>query len=131
MFSGFQINLYAVDVERCVAFYAAIGFSESFRTPRDGPPIHVELRWRDLTLGVASVESARADHGLAVSAEGNAMELCLWCDETDAAYASLLAAGGTSMSEPHDWLDGSLRVAWVADPEGNPIELVQRLAPQR
>lgn len=128
MFTGVQINLYADDVERCAAFYTEIGFAERFRTPPDGPPIHVELRLLDLTLGIASVASARAAHGLPVSSDGNAMEVCLWCDDTDAAFARLLEAGAAPLSQPHDWLDGRLRVAWVADPEGNPIELVQRRA---
>lgn len=46
-------------------------------------------------------------------------------DDTDATYAGLLAHGATAMSEPHDWL-GTLRVAWVVDPDGHPVELVQR-----
>jgi hypothetical protein len=29
------------------------------------------------------------------------------------------------MSAPHDWLE-TLRVAWVADPDGHPVELVQK-----
>ena len=48
-----------------------------------------------------------------------------WTDDTDGAFARLLAAGARALSEPHDWL-GTLRVAWVADPDDNPIELVQR-----
>ena len=44
----------------------------------------------------------------------------------DAAFARLTAAGGRALSEPHDWLDGTLRVAWVADLDGNPVELVER-----
>jgi predicted enzyme related to lactoylglutathione lyase len=53
------------------------------------------------------------------------MEVVVWTDDADAAYARLVAAGAPALSEPHDWL-GTLRVAWVADPEGNPVELVQR-----
>jgi hypothetical protein len=32
-----------------------------------------------------------------------------------------------SVSRPHDFL-GSLRAAWVMDPDGNPVEIVSRLA---
>ncbi|MEU5563084.1 VOC family protein [Micromonospora musae] len=42
-----------------------------------------------------------------------------------ASFARLVAAGARVLSEPHDWL-GALRVAWVADFDDNPIELVQR-----
>jgi hypothetical protein len=38
--------------------------------------------------------------------------------------ARLTAAGAKPLSEPHDWLD-DLRLAWVADPDLNPIQLVQ------
>jgi glyoxylase I family protein len=124
VFHSPQINLYVEDVPRSVAFYERLGFAESFRTPAAGQPIHVELVLDGFKLGIAAVASARADHGLDVSPEGNAAELCLWTDDTDAAYAALLSYGATAMSEPHDWLD-RLRVAWVADPDGNPIELVQ------
>jgi catechol 2,3-dioxygenase-like lactoylglutathione lyase family enzyme len=125
MFRSPQINGYVEDVPRAVAFYTQLGFAETFRTPVDGVPIHVELSLDGFRLGLASVASARADHGLAVSSEGNAIEICLWTDDVDAGHARLLALGATSMSEPHDWLGGRLRVAWVADPDGNPIELVQ------
>jgi catechol 2,3-dioxygenase-like lactoylglutathione lyase family enzyme len=123
VFRSPQINLYVEDVLRSVAFYERVGFTETFRTPADGAPIHVELVLDGFKIGVADVRSARADHGLDVSPDGKAIEICLWTDDADAAYAALLDAGATSMSEPHDWL-GRLRVAWVADPDGNPIELV-------
>jgi uncharacterized glyoxalase superfamily protein PhnB len=125
MFTELQINLYVDDVERALAFYAAIGAEESFRTPTDGVPVHVEVRLAGVTLGLASVDAARQDHGLDVSSAGNAAELGLWTDDLDAAFDALLAAGGTSMAEPVD-LPNGLRVAWVADPDGNPLHLVMR-----
>jgi hypothetical protein len=76
-------------------------------------------------LGIADVESARRDHGLDVTAEGRGGEICVWTYETDGAYVDLLAHGATLMSEPHDRL-AELRVAWVTDPDGHPVELVQR-----
>jgi catechol 2,3-dioxygenase-like lactoylglutathione lyase family enzyme len=74
------------------------------------------------------VTSAVADHGidLDLSKPDRGMELVLWTDDADAAFARLTAAGARVLSEPHDWLGGTLRVAWVADPDNNPIELVQR-----
>jgi catechol 2,3-dioxygenase-like lactoylglutathione lyase family enzyme len=111
-----------------VAFYRVLGFAETFRTPAEGPPLHVELRLDGFTLGVASAASAAADHGVPV-AEGPArgMEVAVWCDDVDAAVALLVDAGGRLLSAPKPWL-GTLRVAWVTDIDGNPVELVQRLA---
>jgi predicted enzyme related to lactoylglutathione lyase len=128
VFTGFQVNMYADDVEPGVAFYAALGLEETYRYAPAGEPLHVELRGGGLTIGIASVRAAREEHGLEVSQEGAAMELVLWWDDVDAAYARALAAGATAMREPHDFQDGRLRVGWVMDPLGNPLELVQTRA---
>ena len=128
MFSAPQVNIYSADVVRSVGFYRSLGFEETFRTPADGAPIHVELVLDGFKIGIASVDSAVADHGLPLdlTQPGRGMEIVLWTDDTDAAYARLVAAGAKPLSTPHDWL-GSLRVAWVADLDDNPIELVQRV----
>jgi catechol 2,3-dioxygenase-like lactoylglutathione lyase family enzyme len=128
MFSTPQVNIYSADVVRSVEFYRSLGFEETFRTPREGTPIHVELELAGFKAGIAAVTSAMADHGLDLdlSKPGRGIEIALWTDDTDAAFARLTAAGARVLSEPHDWLDGTLRVAWVADPDSNPIELVQR-----
>jgi catechol 2,3-dioxygenase-like lactoylglutathione lyase family enzyme len=127
MFATPQVNIYSEDVARSVEFYRGIGFAETFRTPREGAPIHVELALDGFKVGIAAVTSAVADHGLDLdlSQPGRGMEIVLWTDDADAAFARLVAAGARRLSDPHDWL-GDLRVAWVADPDGNPIELVQR-----
>ncbi len=125
MFRTPQINLYSRDLPRALAFYTALGFVETFRHPQDGEPEHVELRLDGFILGIATVETAVADHGLAPNLEGRGMELVLWTDDTDAAAARLIGLGARALSAPHDWL-GTLRVAWVADPDDNPIQLVQQ-----
>ena len=50
----------------------------------------------------------------------------LWTDDTDAALSALAASGTPVLAPAHDFLDGRLRAAWVTDPDGNPIQLVQR-----
>jgi predicted enzyme related to lactoylglutathione lyase len=120
-----QINLYASDLPRTAAFYAALGFTETFRTPAEGPPAHIELTLDGFRLGIATLDAAR-DHGLAPNLDGHAVELVLWTDDTDAALAHATALGAPTLAAPHDFLGGTLRAAWIADPEGNPIQLVQR-----
>lgn len=122
-----QINLYSLDVPRAVAFYCALGFVETFRTPAAGPPDHVELALDGFTIGIAAVEAAARDHGLRPRLDGRAIEVVLWADDVDGAFARLTAAGSRTLSPPHDFLD-DLRVAWVTDPDGNPLQLVQRRA---
>jgi catechol 2,3-dioxygenase-like lactoylglutathione lyase family enzyme len=124
MFSSPAINVYSRDVLRLVAFYAALGFRETFRTPKDGTPVHVELVLDGFTIGIASVDAAIADHGLRPNLGGRPVEIVLWSDDTDGDYARLTADGAPSLSPPHDWLS-DLRLAWVADPDGNPIQLAQ------
>jgi hypothetical protein len=58
--------------------------------------------------------------------EGRWIEIVLWTDDADAAVNALVATGAPLFSPAHDFLDGRLRAAWIADPDGNPIQLVQR-----
>jgi predicted enzyme related to lactoylglutathione lyase len=87
----------------------------------------VELTLDGFNLGIADVESARNDHGLSPALGGRPVELVLWCEDTDGQFDRLTGAGCAALSEPHDWLD-DLRIAWIADPDGNPIQLVQKRA---
>lgn len=118
------INIYSHDVMRLVRFYASLGFQETFRTPHEGTPVHVEVTLDGFTIGIASVSAASADHGLSPDLGGRPVEIVLWTDDTDRAYAGLTATGAPSLSPPHDFL-AHLRAAWVADPDGTPIQLVQ------
>lgn len=121
-----MINMYSHDVPRLADFYERLGFRETFRTPQQGAPAHVELALDRFTIGVASAESAISVHGLRPDLGGRPIELVLWTDDTDRDYQRLTADGAPSLSPPHDFLDGRLRSAWIADPDGNPIQLVQR-----
>lgn len=124
-FKSPMINLYSRDVARAMSFYADLGFVETFRTPPSGPPAHIELQLNGFKLGIATVEEARG-HGLSPSGDGRWIEIVLWTDDTDAAVSALTAKGVPLLSPAHDFLDGRLRSAWIADPDGNPIQLVQQ-----
>jgi len=123
-FKSPQINLYSRDLARALAFYAELGFVETFRTPKSGAPEHVELKLDGFTLGVATIEAARTHHGLRPDGEGRWIEIVIWTDDVDDAVRRL--AGAPVLSPPHDFLGGKLRSAWIADPDGNPVQLVQR-----
>lgn len=123
-----MINLYVRDLSRATAFYAEFGFVETFRAPTSGEPVHIELTLDGFTLGVATLAAASADHGLEAAGEGRGIEVVIWTDDVDAAVRELSARGAPVLSPPHDFLGGRLRSAWIADPDGNPIQLVQRNA---
>ena len=126
MFDSPQVNFYVEDVEASAGFYReSFGFTETFRTPDDGPPVHVELRLGGFTLGFASVDSLREVHGITTSPGSPRAEVVVWADDVDRAYASLTARGVRTLSAPHDFI-GTLRAAWVADPDGNPVQIVTR-----
>jgi catechol 2,3-dioxygenase-like lactoylglutathione lyase family enzyme len=121
-----MINLYSRDLPRAVAFYSGLGFVETFRTPASGDPVHVELKLDAFTLGIATIEAAREHHRLRPEGEGRWIEIVVWTDDADAAVSALVTKGAPVLSPAHDFLDGKLRSAWIADPDGNPIQLVQR-----
>lgn len=121
-----MINLYSHDLSRAAEFYSELGFVESFRTPASGEPVHIELTMDGFTLGIATLEAAKEHHSLRPGGEGRWIEIVLWTDDTDTALTALVARGARLLSPAHDFLDGKLRAAWVADPDGNPIQLVQQ-----
>ncbi|MEZ4658986.1 MAG: hypothetical protein R2911_15590 [Caldilineaceae bacterium] len=78
-------------------------------------------------LGLASIEAARAMHNLPLNPGLPRGEVALWTDDVDEAFAALTAKGVRSISPPHNFLETPpLRAAWVADPEGNHIQIVCR-----
>ncbi|HEX4808888.1 MAG TPA: VOC family protein [Bryobacteraceae bacterium] len=123
-----MINLYSRDLSRAAVFYSELGFVETFRTPESGEPVHIELSLDGFTLGIATIEAAKEHHSLRPGGEGRWIEIVLWTDDTDAALNASVAKGAPLLTPAHDFLEGKLRAAWIADPDGNPIQLVQRLS---
>jgi catechol 2,3-dioxygenase-like lactoylglutathione lyase family enzyme len=126
MFRKPQIVLFSQDVERLAAFYRELGFTERFRTPAEGVPIHIDVALDDYLIGIASVDSTRNDHGLEPVAQGQRAVVVLWTDDTPAAYQALIERGCPSLQSPHRWLE-RLLIAWVADPDDHPVQIVQHL----
>jgi hypothetical protein len=99
--------------------------AETFRIPQEGAPVHVDLQLDDYKIGFASVDSARQDHGLNPVASGQRATITLWTQDTAKAYRALTALGIPGLAAPSVWL-GRLLIAWVQDPDGHPVQLVQR-----
>ena len=124
------VNIYARDVERLARFYEeTFGFRESFRTPKTGAPVHIELRLHGFTLGVASIEAAKSMHGLPLDPGLPRSEIALWTDDTDEVVEALRAQGVQLVSEPHTFIE-TVRAAWLLDPEGNHVQIVCRVKTQ-
>ena len=125
-FRGHLVNLYCEEIDRSLAFYRdLLGFAETFRTPKQGPPEHVEMKLGALYLGVSTLEALRSHHGLSGGGGPPRAELVLWVNDADSAHAWATAKGVRSRSVPHDFAE-RLRSGWIEDPDGNPVQLVAR-----
>lgn len=126
MFVDALVNLYTRDIEAGLRFYRdLLGFAETFRTPREGIPSHVELELNGFTIGLGTVEAARRVHGIEAAPGSPAMVLVVWTDDVDKSYQELVAAGIPAVRPPHDTGNNN-RNAMVRDPDGNLVEIVAK-----
>jgi lactoylglutathione lyase len=130
MYASGLVNLYTRDIDAGIHFYSALlGLEETFRTPREGRPEHVEFRVAEgFRIGLGTVEAAKRVHGVEAQPGSAAMVLVLWADDVDRAFGDLVAAGVLVVQEPHD-TGNSNRNALLRDPDGNLVEIVSKVTP--
>lgn len=128
MFVSAFVNLYTRDIEAGLRFYAdLLGFRETFRTPTEGTPEHVELTLNGFGLGLGTVEAARRVHGVDASPGSPAMVVVVWTDDFDADFVRLTSHGAPVVQPPHN-TGNSNRNALLRDPDGNLVEIVAKIA---
>ena len=126
MFSTGFVNLYTSDIEAGIRYTCdLLGFRETFRTPKEGVPEHVEFALEGFKLGLGTVEAAKRVHGVNASPGAPAGVIVLWCDDVDAELERLTAAGVSVEQEPHDTGNNN-RNALLRDPDGNLVEIVSK-----
>ena len=119
----------ARDVEKTLGFYALLGVREAFRLHHDdGSLMLVYLhvagdRFVEVFPGGPPPDPNRAQ---------SFMHICLLTEDIHAVCEHLRTEGATLDREPLVGLDGNWQ-AWVKDPDGNAIELMQlsEHSPQR
>jgi catechol 2,3-dioxygenase-like lactoylglutathione lyase family enzyme len=128
MFESAFVNLYTSDIEAGIVFYRdVLGFVETFRTPIEGVPEHVELTLNGFGLGLGTVEAAKRVHGVEAMPGSPAMVIVVWTDDVDRSFESLTAAGARVVQEPHSTGNNN-RNALMRDPDGNLVEIVSKHA---
>jgi lactoylglutathione lyase len=118
--------VYAADVERAARFYEELGFERFYRHPADGEAGYVGLRLGESQLGVVTVAAPQAMHGATIGTDPR-FELFVYVDDVDAEVERLRAAGVRVLRETED-MDWGERLAYAADPEGNPVALAAPLS---
>ncbi|HEU4573211.1 MAG TPA: VOC family protein [Candidatus Limnocylindrales bacterium] len=131
MFTTGFVNLYTRDIEAGIRFYRdLLGFRETFRTPKEGTPEHVELFLDGFGIGLGTVEAAKRVHGVDAAPGTPAMVIVLWADDVDRAFEQLAAAGVAVVLPAHDTGNDN-RNALLRDPDGNLVEIVAKVGGSR
>jgi lactoylglutathione lyase len=126
MFETALVNLYTADIEAGLVFYRdLLGFEETFRTPAEGIPEHVELRLGGFTVALGTVEAAKRAHGVGATPGAPAMVLVVWSSDVDEDFDRMVGAGVPAVQPPHDTGNDN-RNALLRDPDGNLVEIVAK-----
>jgi lactoylglutathione lyase len=115
--------VFAAYVSATAAFYERLGFERHFQLPAEGEPGYVGLRRGAYEIGVVASNWPNEQYGRSV-ADGVRFELFVYVDAVDQLVEEIRADGATVLREPADMPWGE-RVAYVTDPEGNPVALAQ------
>jgi len=124
-----HIAIAAYDLENSLAFYAKLGLMEAFRLHNeDGTLMLVYLH----AGGDRFIEIFPNGPVPNPNRQASFMHTCLVVDDLQATVETIRKSGVAIEQEPKVGLDHN-RQAWIRDPDGNPIELMQLAenSPQR
>jgi catechol 2,3-dioxygenase-like lactoylglutathione lyase family enzyme len=116
-----QYCLNVSDIERTIAFYETLGLTVTSRTEIPGA---LEAILEQPGAG-GKLQLAQHDAGEPIRM-GSMWKLYVNVDDCSAAHDALVAAGHTSVLAPMKLDRWPVTIAFVADPDGYQVELVQR-----
>ncbi len=124
MITSGLVNVFTQDINSALEFYQGVlGLPETFRTPKDGIPEHVEMTAGGFVLALSTAEAAHRVYGMQVHPGTAAMSVVFWVDDVDATFDAVANAGAPALSAPHD-AGNNNRNAVVRDPDGTLVEFV-------
>ncbi len=116
--------IFALSVGDTAQFYERLGFERHFQLPGEGEPGYVGLRRGSYEIAVVAQEWPLQQYGASVGT-GVRFELFVYVENVDATVDRLRETGSSILREPADMPWGE-RVAYVSDPDGNPVALAAR-----
>jgi len=126
-----HVGLNVADLPAMTAWYvAAFGLEVEFEFALDrvdfrGAMLRSPEGWRiELLHRVGNVAGLQAASPVEAALTRGFGHLALDVPEVDSAYDKLLAAGATDRMSPRPSPEPGVRMAYVADPEGNLVELL-------
>jgi catechol 2,3-dioxygenase-like lactoylglutathione lyase family enzyme len=126
------------DLDRSLDWYCgALGLRPGFRFEIPGAGLRGAFALGDGGCGVELLEQSgavpgppRADPPSANAAHGY-NHVCFQVDDLAAAYGRLIERGAVAVWAPRDSPEPGVRMAFVTDPDGNLIELIEPVAGHR
>lgn len=114
--------VYVRDVPKALEFYGGLlGYEQHSQFPPEGEAVFVALRRDESELGLVHESSPQTLLSRGIG-EGLRFELFVYVDDVDETVGRMRTADVEVLREPEDMPWGE-RLAFVADPEGNPITL--------
>lgn len=113
--------IYATDVQRLVQFYEELGFGVTFRLPEQGEAGYVAMCRDESELAVVDAAWPEEQLGVTVGNEPR-FEMFVYVEDLEHTLDGLRAIGTPVIKEP-ELMPWGERLAYVADPEGNPVSL--------
>jgi lactoylglutathione lyase len=112
--------VYVRDVPKALDFYTSLlGYEEQSRMPPEGDPMFVGLRRDQSELGLVHESSPKTLINQGIG-DGARFEMFVYVDDVDETVGKLRAADVSVLRDPETMPWGE-RIAYVADPEGNPV----------